>query len=80
MFFSFHPGHHLFLSTNRHSRSQLLKHSVCLSFEDVTLTFKLIKMSKCEDEVFTKKLTKPKKKYESEETRSDSFSNGQCRN
>ena len=50
------------MSRNRHSRSQLPKHGVCLSFVDIALTFKSIKMSKCGGEALTKKLTKPEKK------------------
>ena len=50
------------MSRNQHSRSQLPKHGVCLSFIDIALTFKSIKMSKCGGEALTKKLTKPEKK------------------
>ena len=78
-FFSFHPEHHLFLSRKRHLRNQLPKHSVCLFFDDIALTFKLIKMWKCGVEALTKN-SAWKKIYESEETRSDSFNDGQCRN
>ena len=70
-FFPFHPEHHLFLSRNRHSRSQLPKYSVCLSFNDVALTFKSIKMSKCRGEVLTKKLTKLEKKKKMNQKKPD---------
>ena len=61
-FFFFLSGTSPFLSRNRHSRSQLPKHGVCLSFVDIALTFKSIKMSKCGGEALTKKLTKPEKR------------------
>ena len=80
VFFSFHLEYHPFLSRNRHTRSQLLKHSICFFFDEVALAFKSIKMSKCGGDALKKKLTEPEKKYESEETLSDSLNDRQCRN
>lgn len=82
-FFLFFSFFFFFLNLNSSSKNMLDMFRVNVHVRTFDDTVKSITMSKCRGVTLkkNKKLTKPEKnKNESEETRSDSFNNEQCRN